>query len=196
MKGPLFTIPNALTMVRAVAAVPVAVAILDARFGLALVLVVLAGLTDGIDGWVARRAGQQSDYGRLLDPIADKILLVTVFVAICVPGRGFEPLQAWVAALAIGRDLGIVLAGAAIYAATGFSGFTPTFFGKLNTVMELWLVVLFLATRSSLGLPEILLEISIYATVFTIVGSGLHYVAHARRQLAERRAGPSVASSS
>jgi cardiolipin synthase len=193
VKGPFLTVPNLLTLARAAAAVPVAIAILDARFGLALVLVVLAGMTDGIDGLVARRTGQLSDVGRLLDPIADKLLLVTIFVTICIPDRGFEPLPLWVAALAIGRDSGIVLAGAVIYAVTGFSGFTPTFFGKLNTVMELWLVVLFLATRASLGVPEALLTASIYATAASIVGSGLHYVVHARRQLAQRASGLRVA---
>lgn len=192
MKGRLLTIPNLLTLARAVAAVPIAIAILDGRFGIALVLVFLAGLTDGIDGFVARRTGQMSDAGRLLDPIADKLLLITVFVAVSVPGRGFEPLPWWVTVLAIARDAGIVAAGLAIYAATRFSGFTPTLLGKLNTVLELALLGLFLGTRA-LELPEAPLTLLTYVTAVSIVVSGAHYVVHARRQLAEHRAGPPIA---
>lgn len=188
MTGRLLTIPNLLTLARGLASIPVFYAVSHARFGLALLIVFLAGLTDGVDGIVARRTGQTSDYGRLLDPIADKTLLVTTFVAITLPGNGFEPLPLWVTSLAILRDVGIVIAGAGIYFATGFSGFTPTFLGKLNTCFELGLVVLFLVTRAS-NLPELLLTVGIYATAALIVASSVHYVFHARRQLAERGAG-------
>lgn len=188
MTSRVLTIPNVVTAARALAAAPIALSILHGRFGLALCLVFVAGLTDGIDGLLARASGQTSDFGRLLDPIADKILLVSTFVAISIPGHGFAPIPLWLPVIAILRDVGIVAAGLGIYLVTGFSGFTPTFLGKLNTCFELGLVVLFLATRA-FGLPELLLTAGVYATAALVVVSGVQYVFHARRQLAGRGAG-------
>jgi cardiolipin synthase len=188
MTGPVFTIPNLITAARGLAAAPIAAAVLSNRFGLALALVVAAGLTDGLDGFIARRSGTTSDLGRMLDPIADKLLLVTLFVSVSVPGRGFDPLPLWLVGMAVGRDVAILAGAAGIFLATGFSGFTPTFLGKLNTVFELGLITLFLATRAY-GLPEPLLVAGVYATAVTIAASGIHYVFHARRQLAERAHG-------
>jgi len=185
VSGRVLTVPNLLTVLRGCAALPIALAIRSGHFGTALVVIFLAGLTDGLDGIIARRLNQQSDAGRLLDPIADKLLLVVTFLAISLPGAGFEPVPLWLALLVIARDVGIVAAGLGIYFATGFSGFTPTFLGKLNTCIEIGLVFLFLVTRLT-GLPEIILTLGVYLTAVSIVVSGLHYVVHARRQLAER----------
>ncbi|HQR37720.1 MAG TPA: CDP-alcohol phosphatidyltransferase family protein [Blastocatellia bacterium] len=182
-----FTVPNVLTALRGLAAIPIAAAVLTNRFGLALVLVFLAGVSDGVDGLVARRLNQSSDLGRLLDPIADKTLLVVTFVAVSLPGFGFEPLPWWLATLAIARDAGIVAAGYVIFRRTGFSGFTPTMLGKLNTVCELLVVGLFLLGRV-IWLPGWVLQAAIATTSITIVVSGLHYVVHARRQLEAYRA--------
>ncbi len=184
MKREAINVPNLLTIARGFAAIPLVWSILSARFGLALVIVFLAGLTDLLDGIIARKLDQSSDFGRLLDPIADKLLLVTTFVAVSVPGFGFEPLPWWLAALAVGRDVGILGAALVIYRVTGFSGFTPTFLGKLNTNIELWVLFLFLLTRA-FSLPELLLTISVYVTAASIVVSGLHYIVHARTQIAE-----------
>jgi len=185
----ILTIPNALTIARGILAAPLVWSILTSRFGLALAIVVAAGFTDLFDGMAARRFGQSSDLGRLLDPIADKLLLVSTFLAVSIPGLGFEPLPWWLAALAILRDVGIVLAGYVIYRRTGFSGFTPTWLGKVNTNVELWVLFLFLLTRA-FDLPTGLLALSIYVTAVSIVVSGVHYVFHARHQLANRETGP------
>ena len=184
MKKEVLNVPNLLTIARGIAAIPLVWCILYARFGLALVIVFLAGLTDLLDGLIARKLEQSSDFGRLLDPIADKLLLVATFVAVSIPGYGFEPLPWWLATLAVGRDLGILGAALLIYRVTGFSGFTPTFLGKLNTNIELWVLFLFLLTRA-FNLPELLLTVSIYVTAASIVVSGFHYIHHARTQVAE-----------
>jgi cardiolipin synthase len=83
------------------------------------------------------------------------------------------------------RDVLIVLAAFAIYFSTGFSGFTPTMLGKVNTCLEIGVVFLFLVTRLA-HLPELPLVILVYVTGASIVVSGLHYVVHSRRQLRER----------
>lgn len=184
MNGRVLTVPNALTIARGLAAIPVALAILNGWFGTAVAVLFVAGVTDGLDGKLARSLGQTSDIGRLLDPIADKVLLAATFVAMTIPGRGFEPLPLWLVAIAILRDVGIVVAGWIIYWLTGFTGFSPTMLGKINTVVELLLGGLFLLTRA-LGLPEILLTLGIYITAVSITVSGFHYIVHARRQLAE-----------
>jgi cardiolipin synthase (CMP-forming) len=185
VSGRVLTLPNLLTVLRGCAALPVAMAVRGNRFGVALAIVILAGLTDGLDGIIARKTGQTSDVGRLLDPIADKTLLVVTFLAVSLPGAGFEPLPLWLAGLAITRDVGIIAAGIGIYLATGFSGFSPTLLGKANTCFEIGVVLLFLVTRLA-GLPEPLLTAGVYATAATITISGIHYVFHARRQLAAR----------
>jgi cardiolipin synthase len=184
VNGPFATLPNAITLARGLAAVPIAFAILEGWFLAALVLVVVAGASDGLDGVVARRTGRTSDWGRLLDPIADKLLLVTIFVAASVPGQGHDPLPWWFAALAILRDVGIVATAFAIYFATRFTGFRPTLLGKINTVVELALVGIFLITRA-FGLPEAPLAVAVYLAAGSIVASGLHYVVHVRRLMAE-----------
>jgi cardiolipin synthase len=185
VKGRVLTLPNLLTALRACAALPVALAVRGGRFDVALVLVIVAGLTDGLDGMIARRTGQMSDVGRLLDPIADKLLLVTTLLSVSLPGAGFEPLPLWLAGLAVTRDLCIVAAAFAIYFATGFTGFTPTLLGKVNTCLEMGVVFLFLITRL-FDLPEAPLNVFVYLTGASIVASGVHYVFHARRQLASR----------
>jgi cardiolipin synthase len=126
---------------------------------------------------------QSSRLGRLLDPVADKLLLVTTFVAISVPGFGFEPLPWWLAAAAILRDVGIVAVGYAIYARTGFSGFTPTLLGKAHTVCELIIVGLFLLSQV-VWVPSWLVTMAIWLTLASVLVSGCHYVFHVRRQLA------------
>jgi cardiolipin synthase len=184
VNGPLVTLPNLLTVARGLMAIPIALAILDGWFLTALVLAFVAGASDGLDGIVARRTGQTSDVGRLLDPIADKLLLVTIFVSASIPGRGYEPLPWWFVTIAIVRDVGIVVTALAIYVATRFTGFRPTLLGKINTCVELGLVGLFLLTRA-FGLPEALLVAGVYLAAASIAASGLHYIVHVRRLLAE-----------
>ena len=198
MSNDLVTLPNLVTFGRALAAIPIAMAILAGRFQIALAIVVVAGFSDLIDGALARKTGTATDIGRLLDPIADKLLLVTVFVAVSIPGLGFEPLPWWLAAMAIGRDLAMVAAAGLIYYFTGFSGFTPTLLGKLNTFLELVVLGVFLGTRA-FGLPEAPLTALVYLTAASITASGIHYVFHVRRLLARREApgvgrGPELAS--
>ena len=181
------TIPNVLTALRGLAAAPIVVAILGGHFRIALALVFLAGVSDGADGMLARRLNQSSNVGRLLDPIADKTLLIATFVAISLPGFGFEPLPWWLAALVIARDVAIVLAGWVIYRRTGFSGFTPTLLGKINTVLEL-VVVGFFLIQHAFWLPPSLMAFTVGLTTVSIVVSGLNYITHSRRQLSEYRA--------
>ena len=113
------------------------------RFLWALGIFVLAGLTDGLDGLLARRFGQQSQLGTILDPIADKLMLVTAFIVLSMrsvfpqPLPSHLPVPFWVTIAVISRDVFITVGALAINMMTGFRGFRPSWLGKLNTIIQI-----------------------------------------------------------
>ena len=186
MSSRIITIPNLLTVIR-MALVPVFVsALYYQRFGWALAIFVLAGLTDSFDGLLARRFNQGSQLGQILDPIADKLLLVTAFVVLSMPSvmtpsalvqphPRHIPVPFWVTAAVISRDVFIVVGAAAINIVTGFRGFRPSLLGKTNTVVQIGAVVLILVAASFPPLRGYLP--TVYTTVFACaLISGVHYV--------------------
>ena len=197
MSSRIVTVPNLLTLVRLVL-VPVFVsALYYQRFGWALFVFVVAGVTDGLDGLLARRFNQGSQLGQILDPIADKLLLVTSFVtlsmhsimepsALVQPHPRHLPVPFWVTAAVISRDIFIVVGAAAINIVTGFRGFRPSWLGKANTVVQITAVVLILVAASFPPLRGYLP--TVYTTVFGFaVVSGAHYVFWAAKLLNEDR---------
>ncbi len=152
------------------------------RFILALVAFVIAGVTDGIDGFLARRFDQESQLGTILDPIADKLMLVTAFIVLSMrsvfpqPLPGHLPVPFWVTVAVISRDVFIIVGAAAINIMTGFRGFRPSWLGKLNTTVQIVGItaIMFAASvpyYTGLYLP------TVYAAVFGLaLLSGLHYV--------------------
>src|SRR3954468_17705499 len=143
MSSRIVTLPNLLTMFR-MALIPVFVSLLFYRkFELALGVFILAGVTDGLDGLFARRLNQGSQLGAILDPIADKLLLVTSFIVLSIPAIAPQPLPRhfpvpfWVTVAVISRDVFIVVGAAAINIVTGFSGFRPSWLGKINTTVQI-----------------------------------------------------------
>src|SRR5687767_10571753 len=129
MSARIITVPNLLTVFRMVL-IPVFVSLLFyQKFVLALGVFVLAGVTDGLDGLLARRFNQKSQLGTILDPIADKLLLVTAFVVLSMrsvfpqPLPSHLPVPFWVTVAVISRDVFILVGAAAINIVTGFRGF-------------------------------------------------------------------------
>src|SRR5918992_4556797 len=155
MASKVVTVPNILTVIR-MALIPVFVgALYYQRFGWALAVFVVAGVTDGLDGLSARRFNQYSPLGQILDPIADKLLLVTSFITLSMPSimepsalvqphPRHLPVPFWVTAAVISRDIFIIVGAAAINVVTGFRGFKPSWLGKANTVVQIAAVVLIL----------------------------------------------------
>src|SRR5258708_412083 len=142
MSSRIVTLPNLLTIVR-MALIPVFVSLLFyQKFLLALGVFVFAGVTDGLDGLLARRVHQQSPLGRILDPIADKMMLVTSFVVLSMRGVYPTPLPKhlpipfWVTITVISRDVFILVGAAAINMVSGFRAFRPSFLGKASTVVQ------------------------------------------------------------
>lgn len=165
-------IPNVLTILRMLMVPPVVLAVLSGRYGFALVLLAIAGASDGVDGFLARRYGWQTRLGALLDPIADKLLLVTVFIALGVAGG--VPL--WLVALVAGRDL-VILAGAFAYRLLfGRLELAPTLLSKLNTLLQVLLVLIVLLDLARWVPFAWLVDSLVVAVTLSTALSGLHYV--------------------
>lgn len=164
-------IPNLITAARIILVWPLVAALLDSRFGTALVLFAVAGVSDGIDGFLARRYGWFTRLGAILDPIADKLLVVSVYVAL-----GWEALiPPWLVAAVITRDVVIVSGAAAFRLLVGHLNMAPTVTSKLNTLLQISLVLaVMLATLQ--WVPGWISEALIYAVLASTVLSGLQYV--------------------
>ena len=174
----LRTAPNLLTLTRICLAPFLVTAILENRYRLAFVLFLAAGLTDALDGAMARLLRQRSVLGEYLDPVADKLLLSTLFVVLTC--QDLIPLR--VTILVFSRDLGILIVAALLYAAAGRREFLPSIFGKANTTVQVLAVACVLlgqlyAAQWLAFAKWILLE----ATMGLTILSGLHYAWLARR---------------
>src|SRR6476620_5897236 len=149
MSSSIVTIPNLITFLR-MALIPLfAILLIYGYFDWALFVFMFAGVSDGVDGFVARRFNQQSELGTNLDPIADKLLMTTAFILLSLPGI-FHPLSRhlpippWVAPVVIGRDILIITVAVAIFIITDFRSFRPSWLGKASTVVQISAVVLIL----------------------------------------------------
>jgi cardiolipin synthase len=199
MSSRIVTLPNLLTVFRMVLIPVFASLLFYQRFVLALVVFVLAGVTDGLDGLLARRFNQKSQLGSILDPIADKLMLVTAFVVLSMrsvfpqPLPSHLPVPFWVTVAVISRDVFILVGAAAINVVTGFRGFRPSMLGKINTTVQIGAIaaIIFAASvpyGTGYYLP------TIYTTVFVFaVLSGAHYVFFVSKLVNEdRRAEPDL----
>jgi cardiolipin synthase (CMP-forming) len=165
-------LPNAICIARMVLVAPLVVLLIEKDYVAALAVLVVAGLSDGLDGWLAKTFDWRTRLGGLLDPAADKLLLVSLFVVLTY--TGLAPLE--LTAVVIGRDVVIVL-GAITYQLliAPVSG-EPAAISKLNTACQL-AFVFFTITSAAFGMPpRISLLVLGAAVVFTSVVSGLNYV--------------------
>lgn len=178
-------LPNLLSLLR-MAIIPVfVIAILNGTAGLALALFALAGITDALDGFLARFFGQVSVLGSYLDPIADKLLLITAFVMLSIPST-FPGVQIPVAitVLVIARDILIMVLALVLYLALDVSKFPPTGLSKVNTVLQIVGVVMVLLSGLLNGIEEPTIICLYLVAMFTIL-SGLDYIYRAH-QMAEK----------
>lgn len=130
-------IPNLLTVLRMLLTVPLAWLLHFGRYDLALLIAVIAGLSDALDGYLAKRFSWQSQLGGLLDPVADKLLLIACFVGLANVGA----LPCWLAALVLGRDLVIVAGAVAYHNLVGPLTAEPSQLSKLTTALQILLVL-------------------------------------------------------
>jgi len=170
--NPLRTMPNLLTIARICLAPFLVSAILEGRFALGFVLFLAAGITDALDGTLARILRQRTVLGQYLDPVADKLLLSTLFLVLT--HMNLIPVR--VTALVFGRDLGILVVAAILYIAVGRREFKPSAFGKANTLAQIIAVAAVLLERiDGDQWVRVLRIVALDATVALTVISGLHY---------------------
>lgn len=139
--------PNLLTLLRLFIIPFLVIEILDGHFGVAFGLFMLAGVSDGFDGLLARWLSQQTKLGLYLDPIADKLLLSTLFVVLTHVGL----MPRYVTVLVFSRDLGILLISTLLFATNTLRDFRPSFFGKVNTVAQIITLIAILAEHALPG---------------------------------------------
>ncbi|MBX3293603.1 MAG: CDP-alcohol phosphatidyltransferase family protein [Acidobacteria bacterium] len=187
----ILTIPNLLTFLR-MALIPLfAILLVYNREGWALILFTIAGVSDGIDGFVARRFKQESELGIIIDPIADKLLMTTAFIMLSWPGvlevSRFLPVPFWVTATVIGRDVLIVTVAASITVMTGFRDFVPSWLGKASTFVQVVAVIMILVAATYPQLRGFYLP-TVYTTVVAFaVFSGVHYIFHVAKLMKQHQ---------
>jgi cardiolipin synthase (CMP-forming) len=172
--NPFRNAPNLLTLARICLAPFLVSAILEGRYGLSFGLFLIAGLTDALDGTLARMLKQRTMLGQYLDPVADKLLLSTLFLVLM--HQGLIPVR--VTVMVFGRDVGILVVAAILYAAAGRREFQPSIFGKANTLVQVAAVAAVLLQQATTGRWAWVADVrmmALGATMVLTVVSGLHY---------------------
>ena len=165
------TIPNLITSLRIVLVPILVIYLLDGRLLPALVVFVIAGLSDGVDGFLARVFNQKSRLGSFLDPLADKILLVATFIVLAV--RDFLP--AWLSVVVISRDVLILLGVLILSLYRGNFLIRPSMLSKLTTCFQLFTVFAVLS-EEMIHLLSYTGDLLLWTTAALTIGSGLHYM--------------------
>lgn len=181
-------IPNLITGLRILLVPPFLSLLLQERYGAALSLFVIAGISDALDGFLAKRFGWTSTLGGILDPIADKLLLMGAVLAL----GWLNELPVWLVALVILRDLTIVAGAIGYHLMIERVQASPLRISKLNTLMQLTLVFAVIVNYGITSLPVWLLAGLIYLTALTTGWSGAAYVWQwSRRAWSKTRGGTS-----
>jgi cardiolipin synthase len=165
----LFNLPNLFTLARLVLAPFVAFDILHGRYSRAILLLFAAGLTDVIDGFLARRLQISTRAGAYFDPIADKILLSVIYVSLGLA----DAMPWWMVAVVFGRDVLILAMAGYGLLFTSLRKFPPSVWGKISTFFQIAAALVVMGARAGIPAPVTLaLSLMLAATVI----SGLHYV--------------------
>jgi len=174
--GPVFTIANQLTLLRMLLIPAFVLLVVYGRFGWALVVFIVAGVTDALDGIIARMPGQKSELGAWLDPVADKLLLVTTFIVLTLPNIGLvNRIPIWLTVIVISRDIGIVLTVAIVNLASGPRTFRPSQLGKAATA---WFILTCVVVMfyNWLGVQSRVVDIFVWSSLAITIVSGVDYV--------------------
>jgi len=179
MANRILTVPNQLTFLRLAFLPFFLISISYDRYALALGVLIAAALTDALDGLLARHLNQKTPLGAYLDPIADKLLLSSSFVALALK----QKLAWWLAILVLGRDVLILVVSAVILGVVGYRPFPPSLYGKATTFTQIVLVLLVLTAEVTPAAWLVAIRgLLVYVVAACAVFSGLHYgVVVARR---------------
>jgi len=175
MSGPIFTVANQLTLLR-MALTPVLVVLIAAGESVwALVVFVVAGVTDLLDGLMARRASQRTQLGAMLDPVADKLLLGSCYVALTWSSGLHVRIPLWLTIVTLSRDAIIVVSVAIVNLTMGHRVFYPSVLGKLSTVLQIATAGVVLLLNCLAETPRAVIYL-FAATAAVTIASALHYV--------------------
>jgi cardiolipin synthase len=177
----VLTPANQLTLLRMFLIPAFVILVVYGHLGWALTVFVTAGITDALDGVIARWSGQKTTLGAWLDPMADKLLLVSTFIVLTLPGLGLaNRLPIWLTVLIISRDVGIVLTVAIVNLAVGRRTFQPSIYGKTATATYIITAVAAMLFNY-LGYHSVIVDLGIYTSLAITLISGFHYIWHAAR---------------
>jgi cardiolipin synthase len=165
-------IPNALTTMRLFLAVPICLLILDENYSAVLWVALLAGVSDGVDGWLARKLDATSRYGAIVDPLADKVMLGCAYACFAL----VDLLPWWVVAVVLGRDIVIVGGALAYHWRFGSYDMAPSTWGKFSTFVQILLALMLVSQQVQAVFDELLLASVLWCLVLTTLVSGGHYV--------------------
>ena len=167
----LSSIPNMLTIMRLLLVIPLILLLLAEEYGVALTVFVIAGLSDGLDGLLAKSFGWVSRFGSIADPLADKLLMVSSYFVLCWQGE----LPWWLFVIILLRDL-VIVGGAYIYHNLfGLHKVTPTYLSKFNTFVQILLVVAVIFGLATGSVTDGFKQMLIYIVLATTIGSGVQY---------------------
>ena len=176
-------IPNLISILRVFLVIPFTWALLAGRFDLGLLLFAVAGVSDGLDGFLAKRFGWRSRLGAFLDPLADKLLLVAGFLS--VGWLGLIPW--WLVVLVILRDVVIVGGAVAYHFTVGRFDAQPTPLSKMNTLMQIILVLIVVVDGGLFAMPGWIITLCVGIVTVTTAWSGIDYVLEWSRRARRNR---------
>jgi len=174
-------LPNTLTIVRILLIPAFVIFIINHNYIYALLTFAVAGMTDGLDGLIARLTRQKTELGAYLDPIADKLLLISAYLSLAI----VEILPGWLSVIVITRDVLILLGILVIILISRPPQIHPSFISKMTTTFQILTVLLSLLGGFNPS-PKPLIPIAIYGTTFLTILSGIHYIYVGTRLLNQR----------
>ena len=175
------TLANQLTILRIVLIPAFVLLVVYGRLGAALLVFITAGATDALDGLIARRAGQRTSLGAWLDPMADKLLLVTTIIVLTLPGIPLvNHLPLWLTVVVISRDIVIVGVVAIVNLAVGPRTFRPSMLGKMTTAAFI-LTSVAVMYFNYLGETSPVIDVAIWTSLALTLVSSAHYFFRLRR---------------
>ena len=178
----ILTAPNQLTLLRMIFVPFILIHLVEGRFLWALIVFIVAGFSDGLDGLLARHLHQQTLLGQYLDPFADKLLLSSMFLVLSI----LHKIPWKFTVLVFSRDISILAASAVLFAIAGLRNFRPSIFGKANTFSQIAAVffVLLLEVHPAAWIETARTVFLDATAIFTIL-SALHYIVLVQQRLRE-----------
>ena len=180
------TLPNFITLMR-LAMVPFFVlAVSEHDFKLALWILIIAGLTDSFDGWLARRMDMHSRLGAYLDPLADKILITVAYITLTIPFGQEVVIPLWLTILALFRDFMIMFVAGVLYIVEGLREFPPSLMGKMTTTAQVVTIAVVLLANVT-PVPSWIPRACFYGSFVLVIVSGFNYIYRVSRSVEQAR---------